>query len=108
MSINEIDGYLIHWESNDSEGYDWSVIALVENSNGEFAVYSDGGCSCNYPYEDGWDSGLSWTRDLTEIKRKCQGGILGYSYQEATQDKAKLNRVVSNLRRKVRRQAEKG
>jgi len=35
-----------------SEGYDWSAIGVFQDVvDGTFRFASDGGCSCNYPWE---------------------------------------------------------
>lgn len=64
---------LIVWELQSSMSYDWDITAIVLNARGEYALYSDGGCSCNGPYEMGWDEyDLAWTDNLIEVKRQAR------------------------------------
>lgn len=64
---------LIVWELNSYDAYDWWCYAIVLNSRGEYAFYSDAGCSCNSAYEKGWDEyDLAWTHDIAEIKRTAR------------------------------------
>ena len=70
------ESVLILWDVQDGGGYDWWITAIVMNSRGEYALYSDSGCSCNGPYECGWDEyDLSWNADLNEIKRQARAEV---------------------------------
>lgn len=70
------DDVLIVWDLSSYAGYDWWCYAIVLNSRGEYAFYSDAGCSCNSAYEQGWDKyGLAWTTDIAEIKRQARKSV---------------------------------
>ena len=70
------DPVIVLWDISSSADYDWWETAIVMNSRGEYALYTDSGCSCNAPYIGGWDShDLSWTADLHEIKRKAMSYV---------------------------------
>lgn len=67
------DPVIIVWDVSSYADYDWWITAIVLNSRGEYALYSDSGCSCNAAFDMGWDEfDLSWTNDLAEIKRKAR------------------------------------
>lgn len=55
MKYDTEGDYTIIGDINGGCGYDWSIIAAVYHPGREaYFIYEDGGCSCNYPYED-WD-----------------------------------------------------
>lgn len=67
---------LIVWELSSSMGYDWEITSIVMNSRGEYALYSDSGCSCNGEYMWGWDHyDLAWTNNLNEVKRQARESV---------------------------------
>lgn len=65
--------------SYDTGGYDWSSVEVLVDRRGDeplYAVYTDGGCSCNYAREmdlEYYD--LSWTPRLDEAFRWGLEGI---------------------------------
>ena len=74
------EGVIVVWEMSSSAGYDWWCDAIVLNSRGEYAFYSDSGCSCNMEYEMGWDEyDLAWTTDVNEVKRQARESVGGRS-----------------------------
>lgn len=62
-------------EEWDGEGYDWGITSIVARKVGdtfEYAVYEDGGCSCNSAYEgnpEGYD--LSWNTDAKAVLKSA-------------------------------------
>ena len=49
-SYNE---YFVIDEANGSYEYEWSITAAMYHPvQDAYFLYEDGGCSCNYPYED--------------------------------------------------------
>lgn len=67
------------FEAETNGGYDWSVIQLVSRPHGDtvqYAVYVDGGCSCNGPREMSPDwYGLVWTFDFNQARREAELAI---------------------------------
>lgn len=87
---------IIVWDVSSYADYDWWMTAIVLNSNGEYAIYSDSGCSCNGAYEKGWDEyGLAWTNDLNEVKRQAR------TYVSKT-EKISVGRKADNLSKLAR------
>jgi hypothetical protein len=82
-------------------GYDWTLVAIVRRGN-EFAVYSDSGCSCNVAYAEGWESDLSWTRDLYEIGSQVRERIrwlYNLSAGERSGAMARLHQLMGDLKK---------
>ena len=76
QNSDRTENVLIVWELNSSMGYDWECTSIVMNSRGEYALYSDSGCSCNGAYEEGWNKyDLAWTNNLAEIKRQAKESV---------------------------------
>jgi hypothetical protein len=70
---NHDEAVLVIWNVSGGDCYDWWEIAIVLNQRGEYALYSDSGCSCSNQYESGWDKyDLAWTNDLNEVKRRAR------------------------------------
>lgn len=87
---------LVLWDVSSSAGYDWWTTAIVMNSKGEYAVYSDSGCSCNGAFERGWDKyDLAWNADLNEVKRQAR------EYVSKT-EKISVGRKADNLSKLAR------
>lgn len=56
--MEERNGYIVIDEAYGSECYDWCIVAaLYHPEHDAYYLYEDGGCSCNYPYEDYFDAG---------------------------------------------------
>lgn len=57
MNVQE-DFIIIH-AAEGSEMHEWEVLAALYNPETKaYYLYEDGGCSCNYPFEEGyWDAG---------------------------------------------------
>lgn len=76
------DGVDELFSSDDGGGYDWDVEALVartlDDGRREYAHYSDGGCSCNYPYESDLESyDLAWDTNLRAVADSVRNAIHG-------------------------------
>lgn len=94
---DKTESVMVLWELDFSEGYDWSLYAIVLNGKGEYALYTDAGCSCNGPYWEGWNAhDLAWTKDLSEIKRavrECVGKNQRISVGRKADNIAKLAKL---------------
>jgi hypothetical protein len=52
------------------DDYAWNYIALVQKlDDNRLFLYSDGGCSCNSPYETGWTNGLKPVHSVVEARQ---------------------------------------
>lgn len=91
------ESVLIVWEMTSGGGYDWDCTSIVLNSRGEYALYSDSGCSCNMEYQSGWDQyDLAWTNDLSEVKRQAReyvGKLEKISVGRKADNLSKLSRL---------------
>lgn len=60
----------------DGGSYEWSYVAILSRVNDgkvEYAAYTDGGCSCNYPYDSHPDMyGFSWMPNADEAIRRIK------------------------------------
>lgn len=86
MSKYETEGdYVIIKELNGGSGYDWEILAAVYHPGREaYFIYEDGGCSCNYPYEDyrgPWHPGSSPMSKQDAIKYINNIRTDGYDYR---------------------------
>jgi hypothetical protein len=78
--------------------YDWTHIAIVRNDKGEYAMYSDSGCSCNWAYEKSPDEyDLAWTNDLMQVIREVRQAIRSDSWYTADRKAAEFSEL-STLR----------
>lgn len=72
MKVEE-DFIIIH-AAEGSEMYEWEIRAALYNPETKaYYLYEDGGCSCNYPFEDGyWDAGAPMNKEelLGEIRSR--------------------------------------
>lgn len=101
--VESQDGYMVHWEFDPETSGGWAIAAIVENDRGEFAVYSDGGCSCDFPYGDNWYTGLGWTKDLNAIEYRAAYEIgNGNILKTRAEHLATLHGVIVRLRKAQR------
>jgi hypothetical protein len=98
LNADGTESILVIWDVKSYIDYDWWITAIVMNSRGEYALYTDSGCSCNSPYEEGWDEyDLAWTNDLNEIKRKAReliGKTEKISVGRKAENLSKLSKLV--------------
>lgn len=66
-------------EDNDGSGYDWDITAIVARKIGdtwEYAVYEDGGCSCNGAYENSPEEyDLAWNDNSFAVFKAAAVGM---------------------------------
>lgn len=89
------------FEAETSGGYDWSVIQLISRPHGDtvqYAVYVDGGCSCNGPRDMSPDwYGLVWTFDFAEARREAEiRAASSYNFTDA--EKAEMYADLRKVR----------
>lgn len=65
----EREGFGFLGEFSNYSGYDWSVFAVWKKDHQLF-YDTDSGCSCNYPWDNGYDLNLA---TLDELRRKIRG-----------------------------------
>lgn len=87
-------------EEWDGDGYDWGITSIVARKVGdtfEYAVYADGGCSCNSAYEgnpEGYD--LAWNTDsFTVFKAAAQGMAIADRASFRTEFNQSLKELLS-------------
>lgn len=97
-AVDMIDGCTIHWEIFKSDLAEWEVAALVENGEGEFAVYQDNGDSCGEgAYRDGWFDELEWSRDMETLRAECMMAASWLTREEFSAQQKKIRRIISDL-----------
>lgn len=91
--------YLANW----NYGYDWNVTAVLQRSDGAFAVVEDGGCSCTWWEEtDHFNEQTEWFHGVNTLYTKFDNAVANVSDYKATaadkaEAKSELRVVVANL-----------
>lgn len=92
--------HTILWEYDSVPDYDWWTFSIVRNEKGEFAIYSDSGCSCNWAYEgDPEDYDLAWDASLLAIVTSARKKVTEDTERDAGY-KAEKRRELNNLLRR--------
>lgn len=103
--VRDWEDVQILWESNGGGGWNWDVVALLKrqlpDGPTEYAVYSDGGCSCRCAYEDSPDSyDFAWVQDPQSLADELRREISGQDLDAA--DKATAKAEVTMVLRAER------
>lgn len=85
------------WDFASGGGYEWEIVAIVRrevNGDLQYAVYSDGGCSCNHEYQEGPETyDLEWSYNLQDVKRKASQEVRQSSYSDVAERATALSEI---------------